>query len=98
MTVPTARQVLGPARKLKGWWEPDKIGAPLTERQKEWLMRGMIHKMPAGIQKELARRGLLLPPDYNDPRASRWSPEAQRIRATPEVTPEARATLEVENE
>ena len=82
MTVPTARQVLGPARRLHDWWEADKIGAPLTERQKEWLMRGMVHKMPAGMQKELARRGLLLAPNFNDPRASRWSEEAQRMRAT----------------
>jgi len=85
MTVPSARQVLGPTRKLQDWWEADKIGAPLTERQKEWLMKGMVHKMPAGIQKELARRGLLLPYDWNNPRASRWSEEAQRLRATLEV-------------
>jgi len=88
VTVPSARQVLGPTRRLHDWWEADKIGAPLTERQREWLMKGMVHKMPAGIQKELARRGLLLPPDYNAPRASRWSPEAQRLRAEMEAAPE----------
>jgi len=88
VTVPSARQVLGPARKLRDWWEADQVGKPLTETQRAWLMRGMVHKMPKVVQKALARRGLLLPHDWNDPRASRWSPEAQRLRATLEVKDE----------
>jgi hypothetical protein len=74
--------VFGPARAgtLKDWWEADQIGKPLTPLMREWLVRGSTHKMPKIVQKALARRGLLLPPDWNNPKASRWTAEAERLR------------------
>jgi len=78
--VPSARQVFGPARAntLADWWEADQIGKPITASQAHWLRRRK--SPPPGITKALARRGLYLPPDMNDPKAERWSPEAQELR------------------
>jgi len=59
MTAP--RQVFGPARPntIADWWEPTKIGAPLTPRMAFYLRRRMWSSTPGNVQRALAERGLL---------------------------------------
>ena len=82
MTVPSVRQVFGPARNLSDdtWWPTDQVGKPLTPTTAAWLRKGALGRMPGMVQKALARRGLLNPVNWNDTSASRWTPAGERAR------------------
>ena len=74
------KAVLGwvPLGTLAPWWEPTKVGAPLTPRQAFFLRRRMWSSTPGTVQKALAERGLLTEGLTG---TDRLTPEGHRLHA-----------------
>jgi hypothetical protein len=84
VTVPSTRQV---ARRRINWWEPDRHGAPLSPTLAYWIRRRTHARIPLGIMKGLARRGLYAG-KYVGQEHRGLTPEGERLRDALGTVPE----------